>query len=437
MNDTRHEANIKKADILTNMGAVKALIIFIVFWIQLVKSNFTCPSEGLFADPDDCQKYFSCFNKTDGNGNVYLDYMEETCPGTLLFQEEIKDCDFNYNIDCGSRSIPYDSFDQNAIRTQFYTGSNTTVSTTFASTDKPPPSRYEEKVVGLYLRLANDNLDGYGTDSDWNPELYEYQKFSANILFFAFINPETMKVPISFQKLAATRGTGSPGAIPANTKIMFAIGGYGYSVDINPWPWLVTQAAAEAMAEQVATWFDDYVLDGVDLDIEEGAGGRPEAGPNLGHFVKRLRELRPDAIIGQPTYGYPSVQAEIDVINLSWNPGTASNDLADSVGIMVYNETQSLDYVEYYAHGSQHWRRFPIKVDVPYNAILCGAMGSASATDINTLAEESIRQNLLGIMVWYASVINGFQYGISWDTSASPESQAALAAALIMFQENS
>ena len=66
---------------------------------------------------------------------------------------------------------------------------------------------------------------------------------------------------------------------------MFAIGGYGYSVDINPWPWLVTQAAAEAMAEQVATWFDDYVLDGVDLDIEEGAGDRPEAGPNLGHFV--------------------------------------------------------------------------------------------------------------------------------------------------------
>ena len=77
-----------------------------------------------------------------------------------------------------------------------------------------------------------------------------------------------MEVPKSFQKLAATRGTDSPGAIPAETKIMFSIGGYLYSVNINPWPWLVSRDAAEAMAEQVATWFDDYVLDGIDLDIE-------------------------------------------------------------------------------------------------------------------------------------------------------------------------
>ena len=102
---------------------------------------------------------------------------------------------------------------------------------------------------------------------------------------------------------------------------------------------------------------------------------------------------------------------------------------------MVYRGARSLNYVEYYAHGTQHWGRFPIKVDVPYNAILCGAKGTASANDINTLAEESIRQNLLGIMAWYASVKNGFQYDPSWDTTSSPESQAALAAALIMFQK--
>ena len=108
--------------------------------------------------------------------------------------------------------------------------------------------------------------------------------------------------------------------------------------------------------------------------LKAGAGERPEAGPNLGYFVKRLRELKPEAIIGQPTGGYPEIQAGIDVINMSWNPGASSNNLADSVGIMVYEGTQSLNYVEYFAHGSQ-WQDFPIQVDVPYNAILCGVQG--------------------------------------------------------------
>ena len=53
----------------------------------------------------------------------------------------------------------------------------------------PPPSRYEEKVVGLYLSMADDTVEGYETDSDWNPELYEYQQVGANLLLFAFINP--------------------------------------------------------------------------------------------------------------------------------------------------------------------------------------------------------------------------------------------------------
>ena len=34
------------------------------------------------------------------------------------------------------------------------------------------------------------------------------------------------------------------------------------------------------------------------------------------------------------------VQAEIDVINASWNVGGTSNGLADSVGLMVYEGTQ-------------------------------------------------------------------------------------------------
>ena len=41
-------------------------------------------------------------------------------------------------------------------------------------------------------------------------------------------------------------------------------------------------------------------------------------------------------------YHYSQVQAEIDVINASWNVGGTSNGLADSVGIMVYEGTEAL-----------------------------------------------------------------------------------------------
>ena len=41
-------------------------------------------------------------------------------------------------------------------------------------------------------------------------------------------------------------------------------------------------------------------------------------------------------------YHYLQVQAEIDVINASWNVGGTSNGLADSVGIMVYEGTEAL-----------------------------------------------------------------------------------------------
>ena len=43
-----------------------------------------------------------------------------------------------------------------------------------------------------------------------------------------FLTTDTMKVPLAFQKLAATRGTGADGAVPKDTKIIFAIGGYSY-----------------------------------------------------------------------------------------------------------------------------------------------------------------------------------------------------------------
>ena len=42
----------------------------------------------------------------------------------------------------------------------------------------------------------------YHTEEDgWDPKLYPYQQEGANVLFFTFINPETMAVPESFKKL--------------------------------------------------------------------------------------------------------------------------------------------------------------------------------------------------------------------------------------------
>ena len=47
------------------------------------------------------------------------------------------------------------------------------------------------------------------------------------------------------------------------------------------------------------------------------------------------------------------VQAEIDVINASWNPGGSSNGLADTIGLMVYEGDQSLLYIKNYATGTK------------------------------------------------------------------------------------
>ena len=129
-------------------------------------------------------------------------------------------------------------------------------------------NRYPKYVLGLYILLADETMPGYTTNSgQWEPRLYEYQQKGANVLFFTFIHPTGMVVPKSFRKLAATRGSSAPGSVPSGTKILFAIGGYTYSLKPNPWEWLTTRAKAEKMAERVATWPDLYGCDGIDLDI--------------------------------------------------------------------------------------------------------------------------------------------------------------------------
>ena len=47
--------------------------------------------------------------------------------------------------------------------------------------------------------------------------------------------------------------------------------------------------AYNILNSQVARWKDDFKIDGIDLDLEEGAGSRKEAGPNMVHFVRFKR----------------------------------------------------------------------------------------------------------------------------------------------------
>ena len=46
--------------------------------------------------------------------------------------------------------------------------------------------------------------------------------------------------------------------------------------------------------------------------------------------------------------------------------------------------------------------------------------GATSASTIRTLAAESMKNDYLGIMVWYASVKGGLQYAVNWDASEAP-----------------
>jgi len=190
------------------------------------------------------------------------------------------------------------------------------------------------------------------------------------------------------------------------------------------------------MAVQIAGWRDEYGIDGIDLDLEEGAGSNSIAGPNMVHFIRKLKSLQPELLVTQPTYGFPQIQAEIDVINASWNPGGASNNLADTVGLMVYEGTQALQYVKNYAEGSSQWEGFPIQVDVPRSNIFAGCKGSSSSGTITTLAREAVNQDLLGVMVWFCSVKNGLVYGHGWDCSDSQDSMDGYVAAMEYFNNH-
>ena len=276
-----------------------------------------------------------------------------------------------------------------------------------------------EPILGYYVLVADDDHVPYTSVDDWQPVLYDYQKSGANTLFLTFVNPMTMDIPPAFDRLIETRGSQQPGSVPDGTHIIYSVGGQAYSHKYNPWPWLSSQMAAEDMAARVAAW----KADGIDLDIEDGAGNQPDAGRNLIHFVRKLRELRPDFLITLPVYGFPQIRATNELVNAAFDAVGQDQGLLSAISIMVYEGVQSLNYVKNYANATDQWEGFPIKVNVPREKIFVGLKGTASRTDLDQVSIQVREGSIGGIIVWYASVkdaqsnTTAIQYSPSWDAS--------------------
>ena len=161
------------------------------------------------------------------------------------------------------------------------------------------------KQIGMYLLLSDDTVVNYTSTSIWKPKLHAYQKQGANVLYLTFINPTNMSVPPAYSSLASDLRNLNSNKRPT---ILFAVGGYSYSIHPNPWPWLVSKEKAVEMAKSVSKWPEMYGCDGIDLDIETGAGDSPGAASNLVVFITELKRLRPEMVVTQPVFGYPQVK---------------------------------------------------------------------------------------------------------------------------------
>jgi len=272
--------------------------------------------------------------------------------------------------------------------------------------------------VGMYVLLADDtDAKGYNSTRYWQPELYPYQQNGSDILYFTFINPDYMPdVPPAFANLAKTRGSNEIGAVPSETTILFAIGGQAYSVKPNPWKFLESEAAAVEMAQHVAGWDTAYGCDGIDLDIETGAGSQSGASKYLPIFIATIKKLNPKFIVTQPVFGSPtSVASANRVLEAGFNKTIAdkispySFGSISRVGIMVYYGDGAKNYVDNYANGcTKHCTQWwcPLAACVPTDQIVLGASGGTPTATISLLVNDVLNGNLGGIMVWYASVLD-------------------------------
>merc|ERR1712212_1373989 len=160
--------------------------------------------------------------------------------------------------------------------------------------------------------------------------------------------------------------------------------------------------------------------------------GAKNGGANMLYFAKKLHELNPNLIITQPVYGYPQVDAENDVVNAAFTSSGQANGLLDSVGLMVYSNLKSLQYVKDYGNATSEGNGWPITVDVPYANILPGIQGPASDKTIEEMAQSVVDQKLGGFMTWCASVFDrtrnqaAFNYGDDASKDKSGAWQKAL-----------
>jgi len=296
----------------------------------------------------------------------------------------------------------------------------------------------------MYVLVADDTDKTYTSKYKWNPALFPYQAKGANTLFLTFLNPAKMPaVPPAMANLAQSRGTGQPGAVPSNTTIMFAIGGQAYSEKPNPWDWLTTTDKAEAMAAEVAQWPEKYGCDGIDLDIETGAGSSDEAGVHLAEFVAKVKELTPSMVITQPVFGSPSqVKAANRMLEAAYNSTYNKTALGSisKVGIMVYSDSGSEEWTKYYTEGcSAYCSKYQCSVAacVPVGDMVLGINGDAAAASITSIGNDVKSEGLGGVMVWYASLIDsatgkpGLLYG---NMDASTNKLTAWATALQAMQ---
>jgi len=269
-----------------------------------------------------------------------------------------------------------------------------------------------DRMLGMYVLIADDTDKVYTSTYKWTPQLYPYQQKGTNVVYLTFLNPKLMPaVPPGMAALAQSRGSGKPGAVPADTAIIFAIGGMAYSTG-TVWDWLTSAEKAEAMAEEVAQWPGKYGCDGIDLDIETGAGNADGAGANLVAFVAKLKDLAPKMIVTQPVFGSPSsVPAANRIVEASFNKslGKPAYGSLAKVGIMIYSGTGSEEWVDYYTQGcSKHCTQWncPLAACVPKANMVLGIDGSAAAGEVTKIASDVVAQGLGGVMVWEASAMD-------------------------------
>lgn len=60
--------------------------------------GYKCESEGFFANPKDCKKYYWCLDSGPSMLGIVANHF--TCPGGLIFNSETDSCDYSRNVKC-------------------------------------------------------------------------------------------------------------------------------------------------------------------------------------------------------------------------------------------------------------------------------------------------------------------------------------------------